>query len=98
VVTGNSDTIEMMGTSAMTQSGASDSFVFQAAIGVEKITGFASTDSMQFSASDFANFAAMMSHTIQSGSATVIKLDATDKVTLTNTLDTSLVASQFHFV
>jgi hypothetical protein len=34
----------------------------------------------------------------QSGANTVIALDASDTVTLTNVLETSLTASQFHFV
>ena len=53
---------------------------------------------MQFSASDFANFSALQSHTSQSGANTMIALDASDTVTLTNVTATNLAASQFHFV
>jgi len=37
---------------------------------------------MQFSASDFANFSALQSHTSESGSNTVITSDSSDTVTL----------------
>ncbi len=81
----------------MVQSGASDAFVFQPAIGEDTIHGFAATDSMTFSASDFANWAALQSHISQSGANTLITLDASDTVTLTGVTATSLTASQFHF-
>ena len=97
-VAGNSDTIDMMGASSMTQSGASDAFVFQPAIGVETINGFASTDTMQFAKSDFANWAALSPDISQSGANTVITFDASDTVTLTDVTATNLTQSQFHFV
>jgi len=65
---------------------------------VETINGFASTDTMQFSASDFANFAALKPHISQSGANTLISLDASDTVTLTGVTATTLTSSQFHFV
>jgi len=88
----------MMGASSVTQGGASDAFVFQAAIGVETINGFATTDSMQFSASDFANWPALQNYISQSGANTLITFDASDTVTLRNVAASSLAASQFHFV
>jgi hypothetical protein len=97
-VSGSQDTIFMAGSSSLTQGGASDAFVFQPAIGHETINGFAATDSMQFSASDFANWSALLSHVSQSGANTLITLDASDQVTLTNVTATSLAQSQFHFV
>ena len=97
-VTGNNDSIHLFGNNTVKQNGASDTFVFQRAIGEDIITGFASTDSMQFSAFDFANWSALLGHISQSGRNTVIALDAPDTVTLTNVTAASLVASQFHFV
>jgi hypothetical protein len=76
-VAGNSDTISFYGTgNSMTANGASDAFVFQPAIGQDVIGGFNASDSMQFSASDFANFTALSQHMTQSGSNTLITLDA----------------------
>jgi hypothetical protein len=62
------------------------------------INGFASTDTLQFSKLDFASWSALHSHMSQSGANTVITLDATDTVTLTNVAMTSLTASEFKFV
>ena len=78
----------------MTQKGASEAFIFQPTLGVDTISGFNSTDSMQFAASDFANWSALSADISQSGSNTLIKLDASDKVVLTDVLATSLSASQ----
>jgi hypothetical protein len=97
-VAGNGNTIYLYGTSAVTQSGATDAFIFQPAIGQDTINGFVSTDFMQFSASDFANWAALSSHISQSGSNTLITYDASDNITLTNVTAASLSASQFHFI
>jgi len=98
-VAGSGDTVHFSGTSnAVTQGGASDAFVFQPAIGLATINGFAASDTMQFSATDFANWSALSSHTSQSGSNTLISLDASDTITLTNVTAASLNASQFHFV
>ncbi len=98
-VTGNSNTLNFLGTgNTATVSGSSDAFVFQAAFGQDAINGFASSDTMQFAASDFANWSALLGHMTQSGSNTLITLDASDKITLTNVAMSSLQASQFHFV
>ena len=98
-VNGNGNSIDFYGTNNwLSASGGSEAFVFQPAIGQDTINGFAASDSMTFSASDFANFAALSPHISQSGSNTLISLDANDTVTLTNTLASSLTSSQFHFV
>ena len=52
---------------------------------------------MTFSSSDFANWSALLSHMTQSGSNTVLTLDASDKITLTGVTASSLQSSQFHF-
>jgi hypothetical protein len=97
-VTGSTDTLDLSGTSTVTANGGSDAFVFGAAIGTEVINGFASTDSIQFSKSDFASWSALQSHISQSGANTVITLDASDTVTLTGVTATSLTSSEFKFV
>ncbi len=99
-VSGNSDAFDMAGANTVSAYGTSDAFIFGPAIGVDYINNFGSTDTLQFSAKDFANFAAIStpSHMAQSGANTVISLDATDTVTLTNVQMTSLTSSQFKFV
>jgi hypothetical protein len=97
-VTGTGDTLDLSGTSAITAIGGSEAFVFAAAIGTEVINGFASTDTIQFSKSDFASWSALQGHISQSGANTVIRLDANDTVTLTGVTAASLTASEFRFV
>ena len=97
-VTGNSNTLNFLGTgNTATVSGSSDAFVFQAAFGQDVINGFASSDTMQLAASDFANWSALLAHMTQSGSNTLITLDASDQITLTGVTASSLQSSQFHF-
>jgi hypothetical protein len=97
-VYGTGDTLDLSGTSAVTANGGSNAFVFGAAIGTEVINGFASTDTLQFSKSDFPNRPAPLSYISQSGANAVITVDASDTVTLTNVLATSLTSSEFKFV
>lgn len=98
-VTGSSDTIQFQGTSSLAVSGASDAFVFEPKIGgADTISGFASSDSLQFNASDFANWTALQSHMAQSGANTLITLDAAHTVTLEGVTASNLTSSQFHFV
>jgi hypothetical protein len=99
-VTGNSDTIDMQGSSGnlLGLYGNSESVVFQPQFGASAVVGFNSTDTMTFSASDFANFQELQQHISQSGANTLIMLDASDRITLTNVNLSTLTASQFHFV
>lgn len=53
---------------------------------------------MLLSASDFANWSALQSHMTQSGNNTVITLDASNAITLTNVATVTLTSSQFNFV
>ena len=97
-VTGTGDTLDLSGTSAVTANGGSNAFVFGAAIGTEVINGFVSTDTIQFSASDFANWSALSSHMTQSGANTVITLNSSNTVTLDGVTATTLTSSEFKFV
>jgi hypothetical protein len=97
-VNGSTDTLNLSGTSTVTANGGSDAFVFGATIGKEVVNGFASTDTIQFSASDFANWSALQNHMTQSGANTVITFDANDTVTLTNVTGSNLTSSEFKFV
>jgi hypothetical protein len=97
-VVGSGDTINLIGNNSVTANGGSDAFVFQPAIGQNTISGFNSSDTMQFSASDFADFTALLDHMSQSGADnTSISLDANDTVSLIGVTPANLVASQFHF-
>jgi hypothetical protein len=99
-VMSGSNTIDMQGSSGnlLALYGNSESVVFQPQFGASAVGGFNSTDTMTFSASDFANFQALQQHMSQSGVNTLITLDASDKITLTNVNLSTLTASQFHFV
>jgi hypothetical protein len=89
--------LDLLGTSAVTANGGSDAFVFAAAIGTEVVNGFASTDAIQFSKSDFANWSALQPDIKQSGANTVIKLNASNTVTLDGVTATTLTSSEFKF-
>ncbi len=97
-VAGDSNTFNLSGSNMVTANGASEAFVFQASIGNNTINGFAATDSMQLSKSDFANWSALLSHTSQLGADTLIKFDAADTITLHGVIASSLTSAQFHFV
>jgi len=67
------------------------------AIGVT-INGFnASHDVLQFNPALLANYAAVLLDTKQVGANTVIRIDATDSVTLVGVTASSLHANNFHF-
>jgi hypothetical protein len=97
-VNGSTDTLNLSGTSTVTANGGSDAFVFGAAIGTEVVNGFASTDTIQFSKSDFASWTALQPDISYSSGNAVIKLDASDTVTLTNVAANSLIQSEFKLV
>ncbi len=97
-IVGDGDQIYLGGANTFTLSGTSDALATGQALGQDWILGFGSTDTMQFSAADFANFHALQNAMTQSGSNTLITLDATNDVTLYNVQASSLQASQFSFV
>jgi serralysin len=68
------------------------------AIGNETINGFnPAQDILQFNPAVLANYMAAFTDTKQVGANTVIQIDSTDSVTLTNVTATSLSANNFHF-
>ena len=98
-INGSGDTMAFYGSDAATATGNADLFAFASpSFGLSTINGFNSSDTMQFSKSDFASFQALQQHMSQSGANTLITLDASDQITLTNVTASSLTASQFHFV
>jgi uncharacterized protein (TIGR03118 family) len=69
-----------------------------ASIGNNTINNFdPSQDTIAFNHALFANFAAVFAATTQAGPDTVIRADANDSVTLTNTLASALSSNNFHF-
>jgi hypothetical protein len=69
------------------------------AIGNGTINGFNSAqDILQFNPAVLANYVAAFTDTKQAGANTVIQIDSTDSVTLTNVAaNTALSANNFHF-
>jgi Ca2+-binding RTX toxin-like protein len=65
--------------------------------GADTLSGFASSDIIQLSHLDFANWTALQAAMTQSGSNTVIRLDASDTITLTGVTKTNLTSSEFRF-
>ncbi|MCW2319229.1 hypothetical protein M2322_004798 [Rhodoblastus acidophilus] len=80
--------------------GHPDTFVFAANFGHDVIKDFAPTgaghDTIQLAASEFANFASVLSHAHQAGTDVVISFGH-DALTLKHTSLTSLSAQDFHF-
>ncbi len=96
-VNGNGDTFWLGGTNTLTLAGNSEQIITAKTLGDDTITGFNSTDHVQFSASNFADWAHLLGATKQSGSDTIITLDAGDQITLKGVLASSLSSSQFAF-
>jgi hypothetical protein len=97
-INGTGDTITIGPNANVTAPGANDAFVFHNGFGKDTVSGFGATDSIQFDSANFANWATVLGDAKQSGSDTVITLDAADTVTLKNVAVSSLNQNQFHFV
>jgi len=96
---GSHDIVYFSGASSLTVAGANDAFNFGAALGQASITGFASSDSIGLSKTDWTSFSALQaSHDMtQSGADTIVRLDASDTLTLKSVQMSTLTASQFAF-
>ena len=98
-IIGYNDTIHMNGASVaietLTSSAGHDTYVYQQASGDSAIGGFTTNDAMQLSQAVFANVQDLFNHMTQSGSDTIISLDAFDQITLFNVQKSSLSQSQF---
>jgi hypothetical protein len=97
-ITASGDTFTFAPSATATVTGATNAFDFQALFGKDVITGFVATDQIQMTATDFASWAVLSSHMAQSGSNTVITLDASDTMTLVGVVPSSLTSAMFHFV
>jgi len=81
----------------------SDLFEFSGNFGnetIDKFTGGTGSthDTIQFAANDFGSFTAVQSAMSQVGADTVIRLDATDSITLFGVTRSNLVSADFKFV
>jgi uncharacterized protein (TIGR03118 family) len=83
----------------LTAGKGTDTFNFlPQSIGNNTINDFStSKDTIVFNHALFANYMAVLGATTQVGSDTVIKADANDSVTLTNTIASTLTSNNFHF-
>ena len=96
-VTGSNDNIVIGGSSTTTVNGNTETFVFHSGFGQDVINGVNSTDKIRFDHQLFADWAHVMAATTQSGSDTIITLDANDTITLKNVTASSLTQNQFQF-
>jgi hypothetical protein len=97
VTNNTADTLVGVADATLVGSPASDTFVIGAGAGHQTIQNFDSAhDTLQFSASLFANYAAAMTDAKQMGTDTVFTIDARDSVTVQNVNMSSLTASNVH--
>jgi hypothetical protein len=85
------------GNDVVTDSGSTETFVFEANFGQDRITGFDGTDRMQIDSAIFADWAHLIGAAQQVGADTVITASASDTITLKNVAVSSLSQSQFQF-
>jgi len=96
-VTGNSNVFNVGSNDNLTLSGTSETVQYGTVTGADTLSGFASSDIIQLSHLDFANWTALQAAMTQSGANTVITLDASDTITLTGVTKTNLTSSEFRF-
>jgi Ca2+-binding RTX toxin-like protein len=79
--------------------GGNDTFAFSGNIGKDTIADFqANNDVIQLSHNAFASFSDVLAHAAQVGSDVMLHLDASNSVTLHNTVLNQLTANNFHLV
>ncbi|WP_428333717.1 beta strand repeat-containing protein [Novosphingobium sp.] len=99
-INGSSITVNFAGSDTVTLFGTTETLAFKQGIGgKDVINGFAASDTLQVSASDFDNWAHLMSSgdITQVGADTLITLDANDSIRLTNFTASKLTSAQVHF-
>jgi trimeric autotransporter adhesin len=105
VTLGASDTFDVSPgiVTGVVNAGASDLFEFSGDFGKVTFNDFVggtgtNHDTIQFAANDFSTFSQVQAASSQAGSDVVIKLDATDSITLNNVTLSSLASADFTFV
>jgi len=96
---GNDEIYGGEGNDTLTGGSGSDAFVFTPNFGQDIVTDFsvAGGDIIQFDKAIFANWAQLLSHSVQSGSNVVITADPNNSVTLQSVTLSSLQQSNFQF-
>ncbi|MFC7688861.1 Ig-like domain-containing protein [Paeniroseomonas aquatica] len=99
---GGNDVLEGgAGNDRLTGGSGADTFLMRAGSGHDIVTDFAAGgffhDALRLLGYGLTSFDAVMARTVQSGTSTVITLDAADSVTLLNLSKASLVANDFLF-
>lgn len=105
IIIGNSAANRIIGNAGadrLTGNGGADIFQFHAGWGKDTITDFAAgtagTDRVQVDKTLFADYAALMAHTIDGRAGAVISYDAANTITLTSVAKAQLTAGDFSFV
>lgn len=103
VTLGAHDTIYVGDVTGVVNAKTSDLLEFSGNFGNQTINKFlagggSTADVIQFAANDFSSFAQVQGASTQQGSDVVIRLDATDSITLTGVTLSSLVAANYAFV
>jgi hypothetical protein len=98
-LSGSNDAIDFVGASALTVSGASETFGFAAEMGTASIAGFVASDSLHLNSADWSDFAALQNSgdLTQVGNDAVIRLDGSNAITLTGVTASTLTAANFNF-
>jgi autotransporter-associated beta strand protein len=100
-VVGSGETMRLFesDTLNLTDAPGSNLLAFTSGVGgQDRITGFESADVLQFSKTEFANYAAISGHVSSSSGNAVITIDASDSITLVGVAASSLTSAQFAFV
>lgn len=87
------------GNDDLTGGTGADTFVFHTGFGIDTVSGFDETlDYLQFDQGIFANVAALLAATTDSGANTVIEYDSSNKVTLEGVQKADLLAHTDHIL
>lgn len=102
ITLGAHDTIYVGNVTGAVNAKTNDLLEFSGNFGNQTINKFlagsgSTADIIQFATNDFSSFAKVQAASTQQGSDVVIRLDATDSITLTGVTLSSLVAANFTF-
>ena len=104
VTLGQADSLDASqgGVAGTIRASSEDLFEFGGHFGAETIDNFTAGagpthDTLRFATSDFANYAALTHAMSRAGSDVMIRLDATDSITLSHVSLSSLVSADFKF-
>jgi hypothetical protein len=98
-LSGANDSVYLFGDSALTLLGGGDAIYADAHYGAQSVAGFAASDVLHLAASQWPDFAALISSgaLAQNGADTTLQLDASHVLTLKGVTEANLTAAQFAF-